>query len=94
VVNNQSKSQVEPEIQAEPEIQETSILQFIAKNLAVPLLDITGHFQASEEKVQGKLQPLVSYGFVREPRPGYYSITANGIKMLEHSVKTGLAAYF
>jgi predicted transcriptional regulator len=78
---------------SETGIEETSVLQFIAKNLAVPLLDLTGHFHVSEEQVQGTLKPLVSYGLVREQKPGWYTITANGIKMLEHSVKTGLAAY-
>jgi len=75
------------------ELGSTSLLDFIAKNLAVPLTDISGHFKAPEEKVKVKLQPLVSEGLIREQRPGWYSITANGIKQLEQSVKTGLAAY-
>jgi predicted transcriptional regulator len=77
----------------EPEIDETGVLKFVAKNLAVPLVDISAHFEVPTETVEVKLAPLVSSGLVKEQRPGWYSITANGIMHLEQSVKTGLAAY-
>jgi predicted transcriptional regulator len=77
----------------EPEIDETGVLKFVAKNLAVPLGDISAYFHVPQETVEVKLAPLVSSGFVKEQRPGWYSITANGIMQLEQSVKTGLAAY-
>jgi hypothetical protein len=74
---------------------ETSALQFIAKNLAVPVVDVSRKFDVPEEQVQEKLQPLVSRSFVKAQNAGggmVYSITANGIKELERSVRTGLAA--
>jgi hypothetical protein len=75
---------------------ETSALQFIAKNLAVPGVDVSRKFDLPEEEVHVKLQPLVTRSFVKANNAGgklVYSITANGIKELEQSVKTGLAAY-
>lgn len=75
------------------EDNEKQVLEFIAKNLTVPLPEISGHFHLPQETVQVTLGPLLRYGFVSEQRPGWYSITANGIKQLEQSVKTGLAAY-
>jgi predicted ArsR family transcriptional regulator len=76
---------------------ETSALEFIAKNLAVPMHDVSKQFDVPEEEVQEKLQPLVVRSFVKAQNAGgalVYSITANGIKELERSVRTGLAAYF
>jgi hypothetical protein len=75
---------------------ETSALQFIAKNLAVPVAEVSKKFDVPEEEVPRKLEPLVSRSFVKAQNPGgslVYSITANGIKELERSVRTGLAAY-
>jgi predicted transcriptional regulator len=77
----------------QPEVDETGVLKFVAKNLAVPLEDISAYFRVPQETVESKLAPLVSSGFVKEQRPGWYSITANGIMQLEQSVKTGLAAF-
>jgi DNA-binding IclR family transcriptional regulator len=74
---------------------ELSALEFIAKNLAVPLVDLSSHFHVPASEVQEKLQPLVSRRFVTQHPGGemVYSITADGVKEVERSVRTGLAAY-
>jgi predicted transcriptional regulator len=75
------------------EFGEAGVLEFVAKKLAVPLPDISHYFSVPEEAVKDKLAPLVKYGFVKEQRPGWYSITANGIMQSEQSAKADLAAY-
>jgi hypothetical protein len=74
---------------------EISALEFIAKNLAVPVVDPSTHFHVPVVEVQERLRPLVSRKFVAEHPGGgmVYSITANGIKELERSARTGLAVY-
>ncbi len=80
---------------AEPDFQ-TDALEFIAKNLAVPAFELSKHFNLPETQVSERLGTLVSRGLVKEHAGGalVYSITADGVKELERTVRTGLAAYF
>ncbi len=73
------------------ELGTTGVLDYIAKNLAVSLPKMSQHFDLPEDQVKIKLGPLMEYGLIKEQRPGWYTITANGIKQVEQSVKTGLA---
>jgi predicted transcriptional regulator len=75
------------------EFGEAGVLEFIAEKLAVPLPDISKYFSVPEDAVKGTLAPLVKYGFVKEQRPGWYSITANGVMRSEQSAKAYLADY-
>jgi predicted transcriptional regulator len=73
------------------ESETTGVLDYIAKNLAVSLPKMSQYFQIPEDQIKIKLGPLMSEGFIKEQHSGWYTITANGIKQVEQSVKTGLA---
>jgi DNA-binding MarR family transcriptional regulator len=73
------------------------VLDFISQKLAVSLSTLAKQFKVPSEQMKEKVVPLVAANFVNEQRTSndlVYTITANGVKEVERSLKKGLAAYF